>query len=216
MSASSGYTNSWKKWLGMCKETWRCVLLMVDYLWNSQCLGSWTSLLMACVSLSLKVISSMSSLSEYCLPSILRTLFDWYKRQNGIEDESHEYRPRTSNKSKRYFLWVLASCFSFLPHCTLFFQYTSKRGLEGTQVSPTLQEMQMLWALWSVLGQACRTFCHCQLSLVGNVQDLIYMCWDRLECAQLSRLLPSSTVSLHPGSGHWRLSNSIRHFDLLV
>uniref|UniRef100_A0A8B9ZW46 FRY microtubule binding protein n=1 Tax=Anas zonorhyncha TaxID=75864 RepID=A0A8B9ZW46_9AVES len=47
-----------------------------------------------------KVISSMSSLSEYCLPSILRTLFDWYKRQNGIEDESHEYRPRTSTKSK--------------------------------------------------------------------------------------------------------------------
>ncbi|EPQ14590.1 Protein furry like protein [Myotis brandtii] len=46
------------------------------------------------------VISSMSSLSEYCLPSILRTLFDWYKRQNDIEDESHEYRPRTSNKSK--------------------------------------------------------------------------------------------------------------------
>ncbi|KAG8136817.1 hypothetical protein E2320_005373 [Naja naja] len=42
----------------------------------------------------------MSSLSEYCLPSILRTLFDWYKRQNGIEDESHEYRPRTSTKSK--------------------------------------------------------------------------------------------------------------------
>lgn len=47
-----------------------------------------------------QVISSMSSLSEYCLPSILRTLFDWYKRQNGMEDESHEYRPRTSNKSK--------------------------------------------------------------------------------------------------------------------
>nr|XP_033804350.1 protein furry homolog isoform X3 [Geotrypetes seraphini] len=47
-----------------------------------------------------QVISSMSSLSDYCLPSILRTLFDWYKRQNGIEDESHEYRPRTSTKSK--------------------------------------------------------------------------------------------------------------------
>lgn len=47
-----------------------------------------------------QVISSMSSLSDYCLPSILRTLFDWYKRQNGIEDESHEYRPRTSAKSK--------------------------------------------------------------------------------------------------------------------
>ncbi|XP_073439281.1 protein furry homolog isoform X3 [Dendrobates tinctorius] len=47
-----------------------------------------------------QVISSMSSLSDYCLPSILRTLFDWYKRQNGIEDESHEYRPRTNTKSK--------------------------------------------------------------------------------------------------------------------
>ncbi|XP_058886454.1 protein furry homolog isoform X3 [Acipenser ruthenus] len=47
-----------------------------------------------------QLISSMSSLAEYCLPSILRTLFDWYKRQNGIEDESHEYRPRANTKSK--------------------------------------------------------------------------------------------------------------------
>ncbi|KAJ8412470.1 hypothetical protein AAFF_G00128060 [Aldrovandia affinis] len=47
-----------------------------------------------------QLISTMSSLAEYCLPSILRTLFDWYKRQNGIEDESHEYRPRASTKSK--------------------------------------------------------------------------------------------------------------------
>uniref|UniRef100_A0A452VB32 FRY microtubule binding protein n=1 Tax=Ursus maritimus TaxID=29073 RepID=A0A452VB32_URSMA len=47
-----------------------------------------------------QVISSLSSLSEYCLPSVLRTLSDWYKRQNGIEGESHEYRPRASNKSK--------------------------------------------------------------------------------------------------------------------
>ncbi|XP_059820095.1 protein furry homolog isoform X1 [Hypanus sabinus] len=47
-----------------------------------------------------QLISSMSSLAEYCLPSVLRTLFDWYKRQNGMEDESHEYRPRTSTKSK--------------------------------------------------------------------------------------------------------------------
>uniref|UniRef100_A0A671YBB6 FRY microtubule binding protein n=1 Tax=Sparus aurata TaxID=8175 RepID=A0A671YBB6_SPAAU len=46
------------------------------------------------------LISSMSSLAEYCLPSILRTLFDWYKRQNGLEDESHEYRPRANTKSK--------------------------------------------------------------------------------------------------------------------
>lgn len=50
---------------------------------------------------SLQLISSMSSLAEYCLPSILKTLFDWYKRQNGLEDESHEYRPRANTKSKK-------------------------------------------------------------------------------------------------------------------
>ena len=50
----------------------------------------------------LQLISSMSSLAEYCLPSILRTLFDWYKRQNGLEDESHEYRPRANTKSKKW------------------------------------------------------------------------------------------------------------------
>uniref|UniRef100_A0A8C7N877 FRY microtubule binding protein n=1 Tax=Oncorhynchus kisutch TaxID=8019 RepID=A0A8C7N877_ONCKI len=48
----------------------------------------------------LSLISTMSSLAEYCLPSILKTLFDWYKRQNGLEDESHEYRPRANTKSK--------------------------------------------------------------------------------------------------------------------
>ncbi|XP_072558269.1 protein furry homolog isoform X5 [Paramormyrops kingsleyae] len=47
-----------------------------------------------------QLISTMSSLAEYCLPSILRTLFDWYRRQNGLEDESHEYRPRANTKSK--------------------------------------------------------------------------------------------------------------------
>uniref|UniRef100_A0A8C7D4P5 FRY microtubule binding protein n=1 Tax=Oncorhynchus kisutch TaxID=8019 RepID=A0A8C7D4P5_ONCKI len=48
-----------------------------------------------------QVITAMSSLAEYCLPSILRTLFDWYRRQNGLEDpESHEYRPRANTKSK--------------------------------------------------------------------------------------------------------------------
>ncbi|KAJ8404719.1 hypothetical protein AAFF_G00335820 [Aldrovandia affinis] len=47
-----------------------------------------------------QLISTMSSLAEYCLPSMLRTLFDWYKRQNGLEDESHEYRPRANTKSK--------------------------------------------------------------------------------------------------------------------
>uniref|UniRef100_A0A8C1XEW7 Furry homolog a (Drosophila) n=1 Tax=Cyprinus carpio TaxID=7962 RepID=A0A8C1XEW7_CYPCA len=47
-----------------------------------------------------QLISTMSSLAEYCLPSILRTLFDWYKRQNGVDDESHEYRPRSDTKSK--------------------------------------------------------------------------------------------------------------------
>ncbi|KTF75304.1 hypothetical protein cypCar_00014554 [Cyprinus carpio] len=48
-----------------------------------------------------QLISTMSSLAEYCLPSILRTLFDWYKRQNGADDESHEYRPRSNTKSKK-------------------------------------------------------------------------------------------------------------------
>ncbi|KAJ8280141.1 hypothetical protein GJAV_G00050990 [Gymnothorax javanicus] len=47
-----------------------------------------------------QLISTMSSLAEYCLPSMLRTLFDWYKRQNGLEDESHEYRPRAGTKAK--------------------------------------------------------------------------------------------------------------------
>ncbi|XP_048449313.1 protein furry homolog-like, partial [Rhincodon typus] len=42
----------------------------------------------------------MSSVAEHCLPSLLRTLFDWYRRQNGTEDESYEYRPRSSTKSK--------------------------------------------------------------------------------------------------------------------
>ncbi|XP_049653339.1 protein furry homolog-like isoform X9 [Accipiter gentilis] len=46
------------------------------------------------------LISSMSSVAEHCLPSLLRTLFDWYRRQNGTEDESYEYRPRSSTKSK--------------------------------------------------------------------------------------------------------------------
>ncbi|XP_030306050.1 protein furry homolog-like isoform X2 [Calypte anna] len=47
-----------------------------------------------------QLISSMSSVAEHCLPSLLRTLFDWYRRQNGAEDESYEYRPRSSTKSK--------------------------------------------------------------------------------------------------------------------
>ncbi|XP_062241737.1 protein furry homolog isoform X4 [Platichthys flesus] len=47
-----------------------------------------------------QMISTMSSLAEYCLPSILRTLFDWYKRQTGLDEELHEYRPRANTKSK--------------------------------------------------------------------------------------------------------------------
>ncbi|XP_061136619.1 protein furry homolog isoform X5 [Syngnathus typhle] len=47
-----------------------------------------------------QLISTMSSLAEYCLPSILRTLFDWYKRQNGPEEELREYRPRANAKSR--------------------------------------------------------------------------------------------------------------------
>uniref|UniRef100_A0A671L5E4 Protein furry homolog n=1 Tax=Sinocyclocheilus anshuiensis TaxID=1608454 RepID=A0A671L5E4_9TELE len=48
-----------------------------------------------------QLISTMSSLAEYCLPSILRTLFDWYKRQNGVDDESHEYRPRSNTNDEQ-------------------------------------------------------------------------------------------------------------------
>ncbi|XP_061680051.1 protein furry homolog-like isoform X3 [Syngnathoides biaculeatus] len=47
-----------------------------------------------------QLLSSMSSIAEHCLPSLLRTLFDWYRRQSGTEDESYEYRPRSSTKSK--------------------------------------------------------------------------------------------------------------------
>ncbi|XP_052391588.1 protein furry homolog-like isoform X2 [Carassius gibelio] len=47
-----------------------------------------------------QLISSMSSIAEHCLPSLLRTLFDWYRRQSGTEDELYEYRPRSSTKSK--------------------------------------------------------------------------------------------------------------------
>uniref|UniRef100_A0A3P8WVZ6 Furry homolog, like n=1 Tax=Cynoglossus semilaevis TaxID=244447 RepID=A0A3P8WVZ6_CYNSE len=47
-----------------------------------------------------QLISSMSSIAEHCLPSLLRTLLDWYWRQSGTEDESYEYRPRSSTKSK--------------------------------------------------------------------------------------------------------------------
>ncbi|XP_023860044.1 protein furry homolog-like isoform X6 [Salvelinus sp. IW2-2015] len=47
-----------------------------------------------------QLISSMSSVAEHCLPSLLRTLFDCTGRQSGTEDESYEYRPRSSTKSK--------------------------------------------------------------------------------------------------------------------
>ena len=53
-----------------------------------------------CVS-CVQLINSMSSLSEYCLPSILRTLFDWYKKQTGLDEEYHEYRPRANTKPKK-------------------------------------------------------------------------------------------------------------------
>lgn len=50
--------------------------------------------------IAFQLISSMSSIAEHCLPSLLRTLFDWYRRQSGTEDESYEYRPRSCTKSK--------------------------------------------------------------------------------------------------------------------
>lgn len=139
-----------------------------------------TSLLRACVSLSLKVISSMSSLSEYCLPSILRTLFDWYKRQNGIEDESHEYRPRTSNKSKRYFFVRQGSCFSCLSQAGPLLSVSTKMRLMGHPGSLTFKEDPQptlcCAAFWSVAGKACGASCPCQLSPVGNVESCLYIC----------------------------------------
>ncbi|XP_075923623.1 protein furry homolog-like isoform X1 [Petromyzon marinus] len=47
-----------------------------------------------------QLISSLSAVAEYCLPSLLRTLFDWYRRQIACEDGAHSYRPRSSTKSK--------------------------------------------------------------------------------------------------------------------
>ncbi|XP_057694873.1 protein furry homolog isoform X1 [Corythoichthys intestinalis] len=47
-----------------------------------------------------QLLSTLSSLSEFCLPSILRTLFDWYKRQKGLEEDKYEFRPRANAKSK--------------------------------------------------------------------------------------------------------------------
>ncbi|KAM6401847.1 LOW QUALITY PROTEIN: protein furry homolog-like [Pluvialis apricaria] len=46
-----------------------------------------------------QLISSRDSVAEHCL-LLFRTLCDWYRRQNGTEDESYEYRPRSSTKSK--------------------------------------------------------------------------------------------------------------------
>ncbi|EPY80133.1 hypothetical protein CB1_000854010, partial [Camelus ferus] len=57
------------------------------------------------------LISSMSSVAEHCLPSLLRTLFDWYRRQNGTEDESYEYRPRSSTKSKGRLMSIVSALF---------------------------------------------------------------------------------------------------------
>lgn len=69
------------------------------FLWYVNC--QMQTFISAMYVLFFQLISSMSSLAEYCLPSILRTLFDWYKRQNGLEEELHEYRPRANTKSKK-------------------------------------------------------------------------------------------------------------------
>lgn len=62
--------------------------------------------------LAFQLVSSMSSVAEHCLPSLLRTLFDWYRRQNGTDDESYGYRPRSSTKSKGWvaYLTVFPGC----------------------------------------------------------------------------------------------------------
>lgn len=44
----------------------------------------------------LQLLSSMSAVAEHCLPSLLKTLFDWYKMQNEEEGNS----PQGSGKNK--------------------------------------------------------------------------------------------------------------------
>lgn len=80
----------------------------------------------------------MSSIAEHCLPSLLRTLFDWYRRQSGTEDESYEYRPRSSTKSKGWGdmqLYIL----NIVKHCmflcfVLFFILSSARAPTAADV----------------------------------------------------------------------------------
>lgn len=209
---SPEYTDLWQKWPCMCRETWQCVCsrLIIYATSVSQKLASPTSLLMACVSLSLKVISSMSSLSEYCLPSILRTLFDWYKRQNGIEDESHEYRPRTSNKSKRYLL--LVSGFLFLiPALRVPSLYIKVRmmwhpGLSdyprGDSVNAVCPLVRSRSGMWNILSRPA-----------ANGWKHTGPCLDVLGQAKMGPRSPLASFrplqfplpELYPKSGHWRL-----------
>eukprot|EP00058_Branchiostoma_floridae_P025945 XP_002611435.1 hypothetical protein BRAFLDRAFT_63933 [Branchiostoma floridae] len=51
-----------------------------------------------------QLLSSLNAVAEHCLPSLLRTLFEWYDRQNGpmaeaMEGGMEEPRPRTNTKS---------------------------------------------------------------------------------------------------------------------
>lgn len=48
---------------------------------------------------ALQLLSSLSSVAENCLPSLLRALFQWYERQNPM-DEAGNYLYRRANKIK--------------------------------------------------------------------------------------------------------------------
>lgn len=65
----------------------------------------------------------MSSIAEHCLPSLLRTLFDWYRRQSGTEDESYEYRPRSSTKSKGWEALHSLLTHSSFPHPHIIYKW---------------------------------------------------------------------------------------------
>ena len=45
-----------------------------------------------------QLLSSLSAVAEHCLPSLLKTLFDWYELQN--EDEGTQRQKGGSGKSK--------------------------------------------------------------------------------------------------------------------
>lgn len=49
-----------------------------------------------------QLLSAFGSVAEHCLPSILRALFAWYKRQMGVSDPIATELKKSDLKGKRY------------------------------------------------------------------------------------------------------------------